>query len=87
MNAEPIVSTGLPAAAIAALHEGKKIDAIKIVRIEARVGLKEAKERVEDYIALNPQLQAQVGSPGSSKFSWLFMLAVAIAAVVYFWPN
>lgn len=88
MSTESTVSTGLPAAAIAALHEGRKIDAIKIVRVEARVGLKEAKERVADYVARNPHLQEQLASsPGTSGFSWLFMLLVAIAAIVYFWPD
>lgn len=88
MNTELNMSKGLPAGAIAALHAGKKVQAIKIVRIEARVGLKEAMERVEAYLAQNPALQDQrVSQSGSGVFGWLFMLLVAIAAIVYFWPG
>jgi len=40
----------LPEAAIAALGAGNKIDAIKIVREATGLGLKEAKEAVEQYV-------------------------------------
>ena len=48
----------LPAAAIAALHEGRKIDAIKIVRRERGVELKEAKQAVDGYVRSQPSLEA-----------------------------
>jgi ribosomal protein L7/L12 len=48
----------LPAAAIAALHEGRKIDAIKIVRRERGVELKEAKQAVDSYVRSQPALEA-----------------------------
>ena len=48
----------LPAAAIAALHEGRKIDAIKIVRRERGVDLKAAKDEVDAYIRSQPALEA-----------------------------
>ena len=50
----------LPAAAIAALHEGRKIDAIKIVRRERGVELKTAKDEVDAYIRSQPALEAEL---------------------------
>lgn len=47
MNDDRLNSTDLPPAAVAALIKGQKIEAIKILREERRIGLKEAKESVE----------------------------------------
>lgn len=88
MNAGPAESAELPAAAIAALHAGNKIEAIKHVRLEMGVDLKQAKDRVDDYVARHPVLQEQLRTPpGSGLLGWVFMLLVAIAAIVYFWPD
>ena len=56
----------LPAAAIAALHEGRKIDAIKIVRRERGVELKAAKEEVDAYIRSQPVLEAELDARQAS---------------------
>lgn len=40
---------GMPVAVVAALDAGKKIEAIKAYREATLVGLKEAKDAVEDY--------------------------------------
>jgi len=83
-NMPPMV---LSARAVAALQAGRKIEAIKILRAETGIGLKEAKEKVEAYVAQNPELQEQFNSQASGgTVGWLFMLIVAIAAIVYFWP-
>lgn len=50
----------LPAAAVAALHEGRKIRAIKIVRRELNLDLKAAKDTVEAYIRSQPALEASL---------------------------
>lgn len=42
-------SSDLPKAAIEALRQGNVIEAIKIVRQERNIGLKEAKEQVVTY--------------------------------------
>jgi hypothetical protein len=42
--------TTLPKEAIAALRANRKIDAIKLLREQQNIGLKEAKKRVEAYI-------------------------------------
>ena len=73
--------------AIAALQAGNKIEAIKITRVETGLGLKEAKERVEAYIACDPVLQEQFKSNVGGSLSWIFMFLVALAAIVYFWPR
>lgn len=45
-----------PAEAVRALAEGRVIDAIKRVREETGCGLKEAKDRVDAFLAANPLL-------------------------------
>ena len=52
----------LPVAAISALNEGKKIEAIKIVRLENHVDLKDAKDIVDQYLKAHPDLQVQIES-------------------------
>jgi hypothetical protein len=47
----------LPSAALAALQQGRKIEAIKIVREREGLGLKDAKDRVERYVANDPMLK------------------------------
>jgi hypothetical protein len=50
----------MPAAAIVAINQGKVIEAIRIVREAAPgLGLKDAKERVEAYVARDPMLKSQ----------------------------
>ena len=49
----------LPPAALAALQRGQKIEAIKIVRETQFLGLKEAKDCVEQYVANDPLLREQ----------------------------
>lgn len=60
MPADPI---HLPEAAIAALQQGRKLEAIKVVRTVHRLGLKEAKERVEAYAAQHPELPTPAPAP------------------------
>jgi ribosomal protein L7/L12 len=84
--AEP--DQGLPAEAIAALARGNKIEAIKIVRQARNIDLKDAKDRVEEYVRNNPALQqklatAQAESRGTL-FRWLIVLALLGMAGYYF---
>lgn len=78
----------LSIAAISALHRGNKIDAIKIVREERNIGLKQAKDAVEDYVRSKPDLQsafaaAQAGTQRSA-LRWLAMLIVPAILAYYF---
>ncbi len=74
--------------AIAALHDGNKIEAIKITRAETGLGLKEAKELVEAYIASDPMLEEKIkANSGGGALGWIFVLLVVLAALFYFWPS
>ena len=49
----------IPVAAISALQEGRLIDAIRHTREANRMGLKEAKQAVDRYLATNPMEREQ----------------------------
>jgi ribosomal protein L7/L12 len=79
--------SALPPAVVAALHHGDKIEAIKLLRTETGLGLKEAKDAIErsphDLRAI-----ASLPSPGEVPRSpavvrWL-LAVVVVALVVYF---
>ena len=70
----------LSIAAVSALQQGNKIEAIKIIREERNIGLKEAKDAVEDYVRSQPVLRASfVAARAETKRSALLWLAVLIA--------
>lgn len=70
--------------AIAAIKAGRKIEAIKLVREQQNLGLKEAKARVEAYIDSQPALKAEMQAsavrtlPGLS--GWIAFACVAVIA-------
>ena len=80
-------STTLSAPVIDALRRGDKIDAIKLLRSETGLGLKEAKDAIErsphDLHSI-----ASMRSPGevprSSGAAWWLVAAVVLALFVYF---
>jgi len=80
-------NTAFPAAAEAALLRGNKIEAIKIVRKERGVELKEAKAIVEQHVAAHPGLQMQIESAQAVSrqgfLPWL-MAVIVIGALVYY---
>ena len=53
------MSRSLPPAALQALQQGRMIEVIKIVRTEQNLGLKQAKEQVEQYMQQHPELLRQ----------------------------
>lgn len=53
------MSGSLPPAALQTLQQGHMIEAIKIVRTEHHLGLKQAKEQVEQYMQQHPELLRQ----------------------------
>jgi ribosomal protein L7/L12 len=83
-SAGPPLST----AAISALHHGNKIEAIKIVREERNIGLKEAKDAVDAYVrsqpALQPSLAAAQSEAKRSALLWLAALIVLGFLAYYF---
>ena len=82
-GATPPLST----AAISALHRGNKIEAIKIVREELNIGLKEAKDAVDDYVRSQPALQSSFAAAQSeakrSALRWLALIVLALLAYYF----
>jgi ribosomal protein L7/L12 len=82
-NAPPLSTT-----AISQLHQGNKIEAIKIVREERNIGLKEAKDVVEDYVRSHPGLQSSLAVAHTeakrSALLWLAGLIVLAILAYYF---
>lgn len=66
--------------AIAALMAGRTIEAIKVVREEQRLGLKEAKDLVDEYVAAHPELRTMMASAprnvSSTPILWLLVVAL-----------
>jgi hypothetical protein len=77
----------IPAEAIVALQRGNKIEAIKITRAHTGLGLKEAKDEVEAYIATQPQLQATFTTgqtPGRRGCLTTIAVFVVVGLIVYY---
>lgn len=53
-------SSDIPKAAVEALRSGNLIEAIKVVRQERNIGLKEAKKEVEAYLVSQPALKKKM---------------------------
>jgi ribosomal protein L7/L12 len=89
----PAPPGGLPAAAAAALRQGRKIDAIRIVREQHGLGLKEARDLVESHARLLPPTAEGLSpgdglSPGEvprtgSRVTWLLVAATIVAGLLY----
>lgn len=78
---------GLPSAAVAALRQGNKIEAIKIVRVERNLGLKEAKDCVEDYVRRDPSLKKkmeEVQAEARKGFVFWLVVLLALGAAAYY---
>ncbi len=75
----------LPTEALAALHRGDKIEAIKLVREAMSVDLKTAKDIVDRYIVNNPALNDKfTRAAGESGALWKIIFAlVALATIIY----
>jgi hypothetical protein len=73
----------LSEAVLTAIGANRKIDAIKLLRQEQNIGLKEAKDIVDAYISKNPQVLPDQSRRGSFNAVPL-LLAAAVTAVAYF---
>lgn len=62
---------------IVELEQGKVITAIKILRASRAIGLKEAKEIVDSYLAQNPDIKANRGNSSSAT---IILLAIVFLA-------
>lgn len=79
----------LPATATAAVARGSKVDAIKEVRAATGLGLLEAKQLVEQYIAANPVLKEQFDQQAAALkrrvIRWVVVFDLLIFAVILWW--
>lgn len=89
MRGESDANPQLPAAATAAVMRGSKIDAIREVRAATGLGLQEAKQLVERYIAANPVLKSQFEQQNAASrrrlIRWMLVIDVLIVAAVLWW--
>jgi hypothetical protein len=81
----------IPAEAITALQQGRKIEAIKLVRAAHGIGLKEAKHRVERHVAADPALQAALAAHtiriGPGQVLRFMSLIALVVALLLWWKN
>ena len=89
MPGESDTLSQLPAQATAAVVRGSKIDAIKEVRAATGLGLREAKQLVERYIAANPVLKSQFEQQNAANrrrlIRWMLVIDVLIFAAIFWW--
>ncbi|MGE0812738.1 MAG: ribosomal protein L7/L12 [Vicinamibacterales bacterium] len=79
----PPLPDDLPAAAVEALRRQDKIGAIKIVREQSHLGLKEAKDAVEAYVDRHPDLKAAMQEASSQGVSRLLVWAIVIGVIAF----
>ena len=88
MTNGPSPSPALPQTAIAALEQGRTIEAIKIVRLERGLGLKESKDQVDAYLKGRPDLQRRLEAAQAEArqgfVRWLIIFLALAAAAAYF---
>lgn len=80
--------SALPQAAVAALEQGNTIEAIKIVRLEREIGLKESKDLVDAYLKSRPDLQRRLEAAQAEArqgfVRWLVIFLALAAMAAYF---
>jgi len=81
----------LPDAAIAALMNDRTIEAIKIVRREWNIGLKEAKGVVDKYqSSINPSQvvrRAPTFEAGIGRLLWFILVVIVVFIGYYMWTK
>ena len=77
-----------PKAAVDALWQGNVIEAIKVVRLDQNIGLKEAKNLVDAYIGSQPALKKKLdqvlATAKKRMVRWLIGILVLAAGIAYF---
>jgi hypothetical protein len=78
----------LPASSLAALEQGNTIEAIKIVRMESGLGLKESKDLVDGYLKSRPDLRQRLEAAQAEAregfVRWLVIFLLVAAAIAWF---
>lgn len=75
--------SSLPADVIEAIRSNRKIEAIKLLREDRNLGLKEAKETVDAYVRQNPHLEVQRNTGGGLGRLVLLILGLMIFYALY----
>jgi ribosomal protein L7/L12 len=78
----------LPVAAVSALANGRMIEALKIVRQEHHTGLKEAKDIVDRYLAMQPAIRSRIEAARAETrravLFWVVALVLVAALTAYY---
>ena len=89
MTNDPSQPFSLPPAALAALWKGEMVEAIKVVRLERNIGLKEAKDAVDAYARMQPELQKRMAVAQAERnqgcLRWLAAAVLLALAAYWFW--
>ena len=87
MPTAPVVHAPLPQAAVTALWRGHLIEAIKLVRVERNIGLKEAREQVSAYVQMQPALRSRIAKTQADAreglLRWLIFLLAGGVGLTY----
>ena len=87
MPLDPNRPRELPPSAVAELMQGRKIEAIKIVREQWNLDLKDAKDAVETYAKAQPALAATLAEADARTrggcIKWMALLAIAGIVIAY----
>ena len=74
-----------PAAVLEAVDAGRKIDAIKLLREESGLGLKEAKQEIDQLaIIRRPQSRAMPEQGGAGAIVTILLVGAGLFAVYWF---
>lgn len=81
-------SETLPSSAVSALWRGQIIEAIKLVRLERNIDLKEAKDQVDAYLCRQPVLKKKVEQVQADSreglLRWAAFLLIGGAGLAHF---
>jgi hypothetical protein len=79
--------TDLPPNVVNALSQGRKIEAIKLLRESNGMGLKDAKDTVEAYARSRPEMGARLQAANREGVARLLRWALVVVAafVMWFW--
>lgn len=84
MESNQQTSMTMPVAVIEAIKSGNKIKAIKLLRQEKGLSLKDAKEAVEVYVDNNADIKDAFNANQSSGFSQQSVIQMALLVIVLF---
>ena len=87
MNQDPLAP--LPTSAEAAIASGRIIEAVKILREVEGLDLKEAKDRIDLFVARNPELRERIDRARKEMrktiIKWALVVDAIFVAVFLYW--